>query len=65
MVASQIRASARESLSGKWGKAALLTLTYVIIVKVKPSQKNFHLLPIIKLSLIATISLPDILGLSE
>lgn len=34
MVASQIRASARESLSGKWGKAALLTLTYGIIVLV-------------------------------
>ena len=32
MVASQIRANARESLTGKWGKAALMTLTYSIIV---------------------------------
>ena len=32
MVASQIKAKARESLTGKWGKAALFTLTYSIIV---------------------------------
>lgn len=31
MVASQIRAKARESLQGKWGKAALLTLVYCLI----------------------------------
>ncbi len=34
MVSSQIRATARESLTGKWGKAALLTLCYVIITYV-------------------------------
>ena len=28
---SQIRREARSSLSGKWGKAALLTLVYTII----------------------------------
>lgn len=32
MLASQIREKARENLTGKWGKAALLTLTYSIIV---------------------------------
>lgn len=32
MVASQIRANARESLVGKWGKAALLTLSYFVIM---------------------------------
>ncbi len=32
MIASQIRASARESLSGRWGKAALLTLAYFVIM---------------------------------
>lgn len=32
MVASQIRANARESLTGKWGKAALLILSYLVIM---------------------------------
>ena len=31
MVSSQIRAEARNSLTGKWGKGALLTLVYMII----------------------------------
>ena len=31
MVSSQIRAEARNSLAGKWGKAALLTLVYVVL----------------------------------
>ncbi len=31
MVSSQIRAEARNSLTGKWGKAALLTLVYVVL----------------------------------
>lgn len=34
MVSSQLRANARESLKGKWGKAALLTLCYVLITVV-------------------------------
>lgn len=32
MVASQLRAKARELLSGKWGKAALITLCYYLII---------------------------------
>lgn len=31
MTSSELRANARESLKGKWGKAALITLVYVII----------------------------------
>lgn len=34
MTSSQLRANARESLKGKWGKAALITLVYMIIVYV-------------------------------
>ncbi len=56
MVASQIRANARESLTGKWGKAALLTLTYSIIVFVI----NFvcNLIPIIGSIALFVISTP-------
>lgn len=32
MVASQIRANARQSLTGKWGKAVLMILAYMLIV---------------------------------
>lgn len=32
MLASQIRQKARETLTGKWGKAALLTLSYVVLL---------------------------------
>lgn len=32
MLASQIRQKAREALSGKWGNAALLTLSYVVLL---------------------------------
>lgn len=32
MLASQIRQKAREALAGKWGKAALLTLSYVVLL---------------------------------
>ena len=32
MISSEVRANARESLRGKWGKAALLTLVYALIV---------------------------------
>ena len=31
MVSSEIRAEARKSLTGKWGKAALLALAYSVI----------------------------------
>lgn len=56
MVASQIRANAREALSGKWGKAALLTLTYAVIVFVI----NFvcRLIPIVGGLLLFVISTP-------
>lgn len=61
MVASQIRANAREALSGKWGKAALLTLTYAIIVFVI----NFicRLIPIVGGLLLLVISTPISYGL--
>lgn len=61
MVASQIRANAREALSGKWGKAALLTLTYAIIVFVI----NFvcRLIPIVGGLLLFVISTPISYGL--
>jgi len=32
MLASQIRQKARDALAGKWGKAALLTLSYVVLL---------------------------------
>lgn len=61
MIASQIRANAREALSGKWGKAALLTLTYVIIVFVI----NFvcRLIPIVGGLLLFVISTPISYGI--
>lgn len=61
MVASQIRANARESLTGKWGKAALLTLTYSIIVFVI----NFvcNLIPVIGSIALFVISTPISYGL--
>lgn len=31
MTSSELRANARESLKGKWGKAALITLVYIVI----------------------------------
>ncbi len=45
MVASQIRSKARENLIGKWGKAALMTLSYFIIGLVMAFLCN--LIPII------------------
>lgn len=61
MVASQIRANARESLTGKWGKAALMTLTYSIIVFVI----NFvcNLIPVIGPLILLVISTPISYGL--
>ena len=32
MIASEIRANARKSLTGKWGKAALMVLAYMLII---------------------------------
>ncbi len=61
MVASEIRANARENLTGKWGKAALLTLVYAIIVFVI----NFvcNLIPVIGGLILFVISTPISYGL--
>lgn len=61
MVASEIRANARTSLAGKWGKAALLTLVYAIIVFVI----NFicRLIPIVGGIILFVISTPISYGL--
>ncbi len=45
MVLSEIRANARKSLTGKWGKAALLTLIYSVLFTVIAFVLN--LIPII------------------
>lgn len=45
MLASETRKLAREALAGKWGKAALLTLVYVLIVYVVSFVLN--LIPVI------------------
>ena len=61
MVASQLRANARESLKGKWGKAALLTLSYFIIYLVISFVLN--LIPVIGYIASIVISLPISFGL--
>lgn len=61
MIASQIRANARENLIGKWGKAALMTLSYCIIVFVI----NFlcRIIPVIGPIILFVISTPISYGL--
>lgn len=61
MVSSEIRANARKSLTGKWGKAALLTLVYAIIVFVI----NFvcRLIPVVGGIILFVISTPISFGL--
>lgn len=61
MIASQIRANARENLTGKWGKAALMTLSYCIIVFVIAFLCN--LIPIIGQIIWLVISTPISYGL--
>lgn len=61
MVASQIRANARESLTGKWGKAALMILVYGIIVCV--INYLAFLIPVVGPILITVISMPISYGL--
>lgn len=60
MVASQLRANARESLQGKWGKAALLTLCYLLITFVINFVLGFILgfIPVIGRLISLVISLP-------
>lgn len=61
MVASQLRANARESLQGKWGKAALLTLCCALITFVIGFVLAF--IPIIGQLVNFVISLPISFGL--
>lgn len=61
MVASQIRAKARESLQGKWGKAALLTLVYCLITFAISFVAN--LIPMIGSIVLFVIELPMSYGL--
>ena len=60
MISSQIRATARESLTGKWGKAALLTLCYMIITYVISFVCN--LVPVIGPIVLLVISTPISFG---
>ncbi len=61
MVSSSLRASAREALKGKWGKAALLTLCYCLIMFVVSFVLN--LIPVIGQLAQFVISLPLSFGL--
>lgn len=61
MTSSELRANARESLKGKWGKAALITLTYAIINWVIGFILAF--IPLIGGILVSVISLPLSYGL--
>lgn len=60
MLASQIRANARESLKGRWGKAALVTLVFAIISYLL-SLLNF--IPLIGGLAVSVISVPLSYGL--
>ncbi len=61
MISSNLRASAREALKGKWGKAALLTLCYGLIMFVVSFVLN--LIPVIGQLAQFVISLPLSFGL--
>lgn len=61
MTSSQLRTNARESLKGKWGKAALITLVYLIINWVIGFVLGF--IPFIGGILVTIISLPISYGL--
>ena len=61
MISSSLRASAREALKGKWGKAALLTLCYGLIMFVVSFVLN--LIPVIGQLAQFVISLPLSFGL--
>lgn len=61
MISSELRKSARESLKGKWGKAALITLVYAIITWLVTFILNF--IPFIGGIISAVISLPISYGL--
>lgn len=60
MLASQIRANARESLQNKWGKAALITLVFMVI----SFLLNFlNIIPLIGGLVVTVISVPLSYGL--
>lgn len=61
MVLSEIRANARKSLTGKWGKAALLTLIYSVLFTVIAFVLN--LIPIIGQLAFFVIATPISFGL--
>ena len=61
MTSSELRANARGSLKGKWGKAALITLIYIIINLVISFILRF--IPFIGGFLMTIISLPISFGL--
>lgn len=61
MVASEIRANARKNLNGKWGKAALLSLTYAVIVWVINFVGN--LIPVIGPIAVFVVSMPISYGI--
>lgn len=61
MVLSEIRANARKSLTGKWGKVALLTLIYTALVTVIGFVLN--LIPIIGQLVFFVIATPISFGL--
>ena len=56
MTSSQLRTNARESLKGKWGKAALITLIYIIITYVISFVLSF--IPVFGAIALWVISLP-------
>lgn len=61
MTSSQLRANAREALKGKWGKAALITLIYVIVTFVIQFVLSF--IPVFGSIALFVISMPLSYGL--
>lgn len=60
MLASQIRANARESLQNKWGKAALITLVFMVISFL---LSFLNIIPLIGGLVVTVISVPLSYGL--
>jgi len=61
MVAADFRAKARANLTGKWGKAALLMLVYIILIAIVSFVLN--LIPVVGSLAYAVISVPLSFGL--
>ena len=61
MISSEIRANARECLRGKWGKAALLTLVFVLIIYALSLVCLF--IPVIGFLAFIVVSIPLIYGM--